>query len=82
MVNWILAAVPWMRYNKLDGQNWILKILGQALGRPLCEMEPSFNPAGVGYGSYVLSAFWLAATIGVGAWFLRAKGQAKGRARK
>jgi hypothetical protein len=70
-VNWILAAVPWMRYNKLEGENWILKIIGGVLHLPLTRLEPSFNLSPVEPRSYILSVFWLAVTALLTAWFLK-----------
>ncbi len=72
-VNWILAAVPWMRYNKLDGENWILKIAGSFLHLPLTSTEPAFQAPVVGMKSYVLSALWVGATIVLTVLYLRDK---------
>jgi hypothetical protein len=70
-VNWILAAVPWMRYNKLAGENWILKIAGGLVHIPLTRWEPSFNLSPVGPRSYILSIFWMAVTAALTGWFLK-----------
>ncbi len=72
-VNWILAAVPWMRYNKLDGENWILKIAGSFLHLPLTSAEPAFQAPVVGMKSYLISAFWVGATIVLTVLYLRDK---------
>jgi hypothetical protein len=70
-VNWILAAVPWMRYNKLEGENWILKIIGRFLHLPLTHWEPSFNLSPVEPRSYILSVFWMGVTALLTIWFLK-----------
>ena len=78
LVNWILAAIPWMRYNKMDGENWILKITGNFLHMPLTSFWPSFNPAVVQPHSYVISVFWVGLVIALTVWFLKDK-KTKGR---
>ena len=70
-VNWILAAVPWMRYNKLEGENWILKIIGGILHLPLTHWEPSFNLSPVEPRSYILGVFWMGVTAALTLWFLK-----------
>ncbi len=70
-VNWILAAVPWMRYNKLEGENWILKIIGGILHLPLTHWEPSFNLSPVEPRSYILSIFWMSVTALLTFWLLK-----------
>jgi len=72
-VNWLLAAVPWMRYNKLQGENWILKITGDFLHLPLTQMEPSFQAPVILPGTYFTSVFWVAVTVGFTVWFLKIK---------
>lgn len=69
-VNWILAAVPWMRYNKLNGENWILKIAGSFLHLPLTAMNPAFQAPVVDGKSYLMSAFTIGITVALGVWFL------------
>ncbi len=70
-VNWILAAVPWMRYNKLEGKNWILEILGDGAHFPLTRWEPSFNLSPPESLSYLLSIFWMGAAFSLTIWFLK-----------
>jgi hypothetical protein len=41
--NWLLAAVPWMRYNKLNGENLILKTAGSFIHLSLTSMNPAFQ---------------------------------------
>ena len=72
-VNWILAAVPWMRYNKMEGENWILKITGSFLHLPLTSWDPAFNPAVIPLRSYGFAAFWLGLTIVLTLLFLKDK---------
>ncbi|MGH7738952.1 MAG: hypothetical protein ACREL1_02280, partial [bacterium] len=72
-VNWVLAAVPWARYNKLEGENWILKIVGGLVHLPLTRWEPSFNQVPVEPRSYFLSMFWMALVIGLTVWFLKSE---------
>jgi hypothetical protein len=72
-VNWLLAAVPWMRYNKLNGENWILKIAGSFLHLPLTGMNPAFQAPVVEMKSYFMSALTMAVTLGLSFWFLKEK---------
>lgn len=72
-VNWILAAVPWMRYNKLEGENWILKIAGSFLHLDLTAADPAFQAPIVTMKSYLISAFWVGMTVVLTVWFLRDK---------
>lgn len=72
-VNWILAAVPWMRYNKLNGENWILKIAGSFLHLPLTVMNPAFQAPVVDSKTYLMSAFTVGITVILSIWFLREK---------
>ncbi|HTC19729.1 MAG TPA: hypothetical protein VK859_02705 [bacterium] len=72
-VNWLLAAVPWMRYNKLNGENWILKIAGSFLHLPLTSMNPAFQAPVVEAKSYLMSAVTMAITFGLCFWFLKDK---------
>ena len=72
-VNWILAAVPWMRYNKLNGENWMLKIAGSFLHLDLTSADPAFLAPVVSLKSYLISAFWVGATVVLTIWFLRVK---------
>jgi len=78
LVNWILAAVPWMRYNKMEGENWILKIAGGFLHLPLTSWEPAFNPAVIEFRSYAIAAFWMVLTVVLTVFFLKDK-RAKGK---
>lgn len=73
LVNWVLAAVPWMRYNKLGGENWILKIVGGLVHLPLTRWEPSFNQVPVEPRSYFLSIFWMTLVAGLTVWFLKSE---------
>jgi hypothetical protein len=73
-VNWILASVPWMRYNKLNGENWILKIAGSFLHLPLTAMNPAFQAPVADIKSYVMSAITIGLTVLLSVWFLKEKG--------
>jgi len=68
-----LAAVPWMRYNKLNGENWILKIGGSFLHLPLTAMNPAFQAPTVEFKSYLMSVFPVLVTVGLTVLFLREK---------
>ncbi|HVM32718.1 MAG TPA: hypothetical protein VMU88_06255 [bacterium] len=70
-VNWILAAVPWARYNRLEGENWVLKIMGNLAHLPLTRLEPSFNASPVEARSYLLAVLWMALASGLTVWFFR-----------
>jgi hypothetical protein len=70
-INWLLAAVPWMRYNKLDGVNFILKIASGFIHLPLNEFEPAFQAPVVEWKSYLLSGFWLMTVMVLSALFIR-----------
>jgi hypothetical protein len=70
-VNWLLAAIPWMRYNKLEGESWILKIASSFARLPLTRWEPSFNVSPVEPRSYMLSVIWMTVTVGLTLWFLK-----------
>jgi hypothetical protein len=59
-VNWILAGIPWMRYNRLEGENWIVKLMGNALHLPWTKFEPSFHMDPVPLRSWLLGLFWFA----------------------
>ncbi len=72
-VNWVLAVVPWMRYNKLEGENMMLKIAGGFLHRSLTALEPAFQSPVIQTQSYVLSAFWVGLTVALSIWFIREK---------
>ena len=72
-VNWILAAIPWMRYNKMDGENWMLKIAGGFLHLPLTSFWPSFNPPVIQPQSYFIGIFWMGLVFGLTALFLKEK---------
>lgn len=74
LMGWVLTAVPWMRYNKLQGENWVLKIAGDFLGVPLCEAQPAFNVPAVEWESYTIGALWVAVTVVLTVWFARDKG--------
>ena len=76
-VNWVLAAVPWMRYNRLQGENWILKILGDRLGLPFTQLEPAFHAVPVETKTFLLSVFWVALCLVLTVWFLSGKGSAQ-----
>lgn len=71
LINWILAVIPWMRYNKLEGENLMLKTGGNLLGIPLPSLEPSFQSAIIPLHSYVLSAVWILVTIGLTVLFIK-----------
>ncbi len=73
LVNWLLAAIPWMRYNKLNGENLILKIVGSFLHLPLTAMNPAFQAPVVEMKSYLMSALTMAVTLGLSFWFLKEK---------
>jgi hypothetical protein len=73
LVNWVLAAIPWMRYNKLQGENWMLKIAGDFLGLPLPSWEVSFQTPVILAQSYAFSAFWVVVTVALSVWFIREK---------
>ena len=70
-VNGALAAVPWMRYNRLEGENWMLKIAGDILHVPWTKWEPAFHMDPVPIRSYVLAVFWCAIVAGLTYFFLR-----------
>ena len=72
-VNWMLAAVPWMRYNRLQGENWILKIIGDMTRLPLTQWEPAFHASPIEWRTYLLSVYWVAVCIGLTAWFVSGK---------
>jgi len=65
--------VPWMRYNRLQGENWIVKLTGERIGLPLAQWEPAFHATPIQFKSYVLSAFWVVVCISLTAWFLSGK---------
>jgi hypothetical protein len=73
LVNWFLAAIPWMRYNKLNGENLILKIMGSFLHLPLTALNPAFQAPVVEMKSYLMSALTMALTLGLSFWFLKEK---------
>jgi hypothetical protein len=50
-----LAVVPWMRYNKLQGEAWVLCVARKLTGLPWPSWEPSFHAQTVEMRSYVLS---------------------------
>ncbi len=72
--NWILAAIPWLRYNKLNGENWILKIAGSFLHLPLTAMNPAFQTPVVEPKTYVMSGITIGLTLALSVWFLMEKG--------
>ena len=72
-VNWLLAAIPWLRYNKLNGENWILKIVGSFLHLPLTAMNPAFQAPAVEKKSYLMSALTMVVTFGLSFLFLKEK---------
>jgi hypothetical protein len=71
VINWVLAVVPWMRYNKLDGENMMLKILGGIVHLPLTRSQPSFQAAVISSHSYFISVFWFTVTVVLSVWFWR-----------
>ena len=71
VINWALAVIPWMRYNKLDGENMMLKILGNILHMPLTAGEPGFQAAVIDPHSYYISIFWVTVTVVLSIWFWR-----------
>jgi hypothetical protein len=71
LVNWLLAAVPWMRYNKLAGENMMLKLAGDILRVPLTAMEPAFQSPIIRAQSYWIAAFWVGLTLVLSFWFIR-----------
>jgi hypothetical protein len=73
LVNWLLAAVPWMRYNKLEGENMILKIAGNLFHLPLTSWEPAFQAPVVAWQSYAISAFWILFSVGFTVWIEKRK---------
>jgi len=73
VINWVLSAVPWMRYNKLEGENWMLKMTGDALHFPLTLLEPSFHSRVIEPRTYLLSLLGVAVVGGLTAWFLKVK---------
>jgi hypothetical protein len=79
--NWVLAAIPWLRYNKLNGENWILKIAGSFLHLPLTAMNPAFQATVVEVKSYLMSAGTIGLTVALSVWFLKEKGIRKTSAR-
>ncbi len=72
-VNWLLAAIPWMRYNKLNGENLILKMVGSFLHLPLTAMNPAFQAPVVEMKSYLMSALTMGLTLAFSFWFLKEK---------
>jgi hypothetical protein len=71
LINWILAVIPWMRYNKLEGQNMMLKTLGGILHVDLMAGQPAFQAAVITQQSYNIAIFWFIITIGLSFWFWR-----------
>lgn len=71
LINWVLAVVPWMRYNKLDGENMMLKVLGGIVHLPLTESQPAFQAAVISSHSYYISIFWFSVTVVLSVWFWR-----------
>src|SRR5665213_200844 len=71
LINWALAVVPWMRYNKLDGENMMLKVLGGIVHLPLTESQPAFQAAVISPHSYYISIFWFTITVVLSVWFWR-----------
>jgi hypothetical protein len=65
LVNWILVALPWLRYNKLNGENRMLQILGDYLHMHLTAGAPSFQTPVIQWPSYAISLFWLVLTFGL-----------------
>jgi len=72
-INWILAAIPWLRYNKLNGENWILKIIGNIVHIPLTAMNPAFQTPVVETKTYFMSALTIGVTVLLNIWFLKEK---------
>lgn len=71
VINWALAVIPWMRYNKLEGENLMLKILGGMVHQPLTASQPAFQAAVIGPQSYYISIFWVVVTVVLSVWFWR-----------
>lgn len=71
LINWVLAVVPWMRYNKLDGENMMLKVLGGIVHMPLTDSQPAFQAAVITPHSYYISIFWFTITVVLSVWFWR-----------
>jgi hypothetical protein len=72
-VNWFLAALPWMRYNKLNGENLMLKIAGGFSHLPLTAWEPAFQTPVIEWKSYAISILWVVFSIGFTIWFMKRK---------
>jgi hypothetical protein len=60
LLSYCFAAVPWMRYGKLQGEAWILVIARKFTGLPWPQWEPSFHAPILEPRSFALSAFWMA----------------------
>ena len=56
-----LTVVPWMRYNKLQGEAWVLCVARKLTGLPWPSWEPSFHSQPVEMRSYLLSMLGFAA---------------------
>ncbi len=62
-LNLLLAAVPWMRFNRLEGSAWVLQVAERLTGLPWARWEPAFHAPNAEWRSVVLSLFWI---VGVG----------------
>jgi hypothetical protein len=71
LINWALAVIPWMRYNKLEGESMLLKTLGGVLHLNLVAGQPAFQAAVITTQSYAIAGFWFVVTIGLSFWFWR-----------
>lgn len=52
-LNLALAAVPWLRYNKLEGQSWVLEFARKATGLPWSSWVPSFHATPLADRSFI-----------------------------
>jgi hypothetical protein len=59
-----------MRYNRLNGENWVLKIAGNFLHVNLTQGTPSFLTPVINWQSYAISIFWVVVTIGGTIWYM------------
>ncbi len=71
LINWVLAVIPWMRYNKLEGESMLLKTLGGILHTNLTISQPAFQAPVITAQSYEIAGFWFVVTIGLSFWFWR-----------
>lgn len=71
LINWVLAVIPWMRYNKLEGESMLLKTLGNIVHLNLTAGQPAFQAPVITSQSYAIAGFWFVVTIGLSFWFWR-----------